>query len=91
MNPEARGVYNVTDGSPMSSTEFMERLARIAHLPPPPQVPMEEAQLTFSDQRLSFINESRRISNERMLKHLGVVLRYADVDEGIRASLSASG
>jgi nucleoside-diphosphate-sugar epimerase len=87
MNPEARGVYNVTDGAPMTSTEFMDRLARIAGLPPPPQVPMEEAQLTFSDQRLSFINESRRISNERMLKDLGVKLRYANLDEGIRASL----
>ena len=48
---------------------------------------MEEAQLTFSPDRLSFLNESRRVSNERMLKHLGVKLRYADLDEGIRASL----
>ena len=36
--------------------------------------------------RLSFLNESRRVSNDRMLKHLGVVLKYADVEAGIRAS-----
>ena len=36
---------------------------------------MEEAQLTFSPERLSFLNESRRVSNERMLKHLGVELK----------------
>jgi nucleoside-diphosphate-sugar epimerase len=86
-NPEARGVYNVTDGRPLSSTTFINMVAKAAGLPPPPQVSMEEAQLTFSPERLSFLNESRRVSNDRMLKHLGVVLRYADVEAGIRASL----
>lgn len=86
-NPEARGVYNVTDGQPLSSTAFINLVAKVAGLPAPPQVSMEEAQLTFSPERLSFLNESRRVSNERMLKHLGVALRYADVEAGIRASL----
>jgi nucleoside-diphosphate-sugar epimerase len=86
-NPEARGVYNVTDGKPLSSTAFMNLVAKVAGLPPPPQVSMEEAQLTFSPERLSFLNESRRVSNERMLKHLGVVLKYGNVEEGICASL----
>ena len=86
-NPEARGVYNVTDGQPFSSTTFMNLVAKVAGLPPPPTVSMEEAQLTFSPERLSFLNESRRVSNERMLKHLGVVLKYSDVEAGIRASL----
>jgi len=86
-NSEARGVYNVTDGRPLSSTTFINMVAKAAGLPPPPQVSMEEAQLTFSPERLSFLNESRRVSNERMLKHLGVVLKYADVEAGIRASL----
>ncbi len=89
-NPEARGVYNVTDGQPFSSTAFINLVAKVAGLPAPPQVSMEEAQLTFSPQRLSFLNESRRVSNERMLKHLGVVLKYADVEAGIRASLPAT-
>ena len=88
-NPEARGVYNVADGNACSATEFAEKVASLAGLPPPPQVSMEEAQLTFSPERLSFINESRRVSNERMLKHLGVQLRFADMEAGIRASLSA--
>ena len=87
-NPEARGVYNVTDGQPFSSTAFINLVAKAAGLPAPPQVSMEEAQLTFSPERLSFLNESRRVSNERMLKHLGVVLKYADVEKGIRASLA---
>jgi nucleoside-diphosphate-sugar epimerase len=87
MNPEARGVYNVTDGSSISATTFVRKVAELAHLPDPPQVSMVEAQLTFTPERLSFLNESRRVSNERMLKHLGVKLKYADYVEGIRASL----
>lgn len=89
-NPDARGVYNVTDGNSISSTEFLDRLAQITGLPQAPRVSMDEAQLTFSIERLSFINESRQVSNERMLKHLGVQLRYGDVDAGIRASLDPS-
>jgi nucleoside-diphosphate-sugar epimerase len=87
-NQEARGVYNVTDGNSISTTAFIDEVARLARLPLPPRVTMEEAQLTFSPERLSFINESRRISNERMLKHLGVTPRYADIEAGIRASLA---
>ena len=86
-NLEARGVYNITDGNSCSSTEFLDHVARLADLPPPPRVSMDEAQLTFSPERLSFLNESRRVSNDRMLKHLGVKLRYGDMDEGIRQSL----
>ena len=86
-NKEARGVYNVTDGNSISSTSFIDLVAELTGLPPPPQVSMEEAQLTFSPERLSFLNESRRVGNDRMLKHLGVKLRYADVKAGIRASL----
>lgn len=87
LNPEARGVYNVTDGNACTSTEFLDRVAALAGLPPAPRVSMDEAQLTFTPERLSFLNESRRVSNERMVKHLGVQPRYTDRDEGIRASL----
>ncbi|HEU4487279.1 MAG TPA: NAD-dependent epimerase/dehydratase family protein [Povalibacter sp.] len=87
LNPEARGVYNVTDGNACSATHFLDRLAALTDLPPAPRVSLDEAQLTFSQDRLSFLNESRRVSNERMLKHLGVRLRYADMDAGIRQSL----
>jgi len=86
-NPEARGAYNVSDGNAISATEFLDRVARLADLPMPPRVSLDEAQLTFSAERLSFLSESRRVSNERMLRHLGVALTYADVDAGIRQSL----
>jgi nucleoside-diphosphate-sugar epimerase len=84
---EARGVYNITDGNSVSSTEFMRRVAEIAGASAPVEVSREEARRTMSAERLSFMDESRRVSNKRMLAELGVRLRYADIDSGIRASL----
>ncbi len=89
--PDARGIYNITDGLPMNSTAFLLRVARAAGLPDPPQISMDEAQLVLSPSRLSFLNESRQVSNRRMLHDLKVQLRYADVDAGIRQSLEEEG
>lgn len=82
----ARGVYNVSDGNAHTLTEFLNRVAAAAELPPPPQISLDEAQLTFDPERLSFF-ESRRVSNRRMREELGIQLKYADLDVGIRASL----
>lgn len=88
-NPEARGVYNASDGNYLTGTAFTRLVATLAGLPMPRQISMDEAQLTFSPMRLSFLNESRRVSNQRLLRHLGVKLRYADLEAGIAASLAA--
>ena len=87
-NAEARGVFNVTDGNSVSATEFVLRVAAMSGLPPPPQISLEEARLTLSPQRLSFLEESRRVSNRRLLSELAVKLKYASLDAGIRASLA---
>ena len=86
-NREACGIYNISDGHPLSSSAFYLKVARLSGLPDPPRVAMDEAQLTFTPERLSFLAESRRVCNRRMLTHLGVKLKYADLDAGIRASL----
>lgn len=86
-NEEARGVFNVTDGNSMSSTEFMRRVADIAQLPAPVEVSLEEARVTMSAERMSFLDESRRVGNQRMIAELSIKLKYADIDAGIRASL----
>ena len=82
-----RRIYNVTDGSPDSHTEFLQRVARICGLPLPPLVSRAEAEKTFSPLTWSFLADSRRVDNRRMLEELGVSLRYRDLDTGIRASL----
>lgn len=82
-----RRIYNVTDGSDESLTAYLQRVARVCNLPPPPLIGREEARERLSAAAWSFLAESRRVDNRRMVQELGVRLAYADLDEGIRASL----
>jgi nucleoside-diphosphate-sugar epimerase len=86
--PQAgRRIYNVTDGTDDSLTAYLQRVARIANLPPPPFISRADAQKTYSAMSWSFLSESRRVGNQRMLDELRVALAYHDLDAGIRASL----
>ena len=82
-----RRIYNVTDGSDDSLTDYLLRVARIGSLPLPPLVSRAQARNALSSTSWSFLSESRRVDNRRMLQELGVVLKYPDLDAGIRASL----
>ena len=55
----------------------------------PPRVPRSTAQEQLSLMLLSFMNESRRLDNQRMLRELGVRLRFPNVVAGLRSGLSA--
>lgn len=80
-------VVNVTDGSDESLTAFLERVAHISQLPPPPLISRSDAEAASSQASWSFLRESRRVSNRRLLDELAVTLAYGDLDAGIRASL----
>jgi nucleoside-diphosphate-sugar epimerase len=82
-----RRIYNVTDGSEDSLTAYLQRVARLANLPAPPLVTREHARRTYTESSWSFLAESRRVDNRRMLGELGFELAYRDLDDGIRASL----
>jgi len=76
-------VYNVSDGHPGNMTDYFFRVADAAGLPRPPVVSREEAQQVLSPGMLSFLNDSRRMDNTRLLKELGITLRYHDLDTGL--------
>ena len=80
-------IYNVTDGTDDSLTAYLGRVARLGNLPPPPLISLSEARNTLSAAALSFLLESRRVGNRRMLAELGVTLAFDDLDAGILASL----
>jgi nucleoside-diphosphate-sugar epimerase len=79
------GIYNVGDGDTRSATWFA--FARQCGLPPPPIVSRTQAQQQLSAERLSFLNESRRLDLTRMVTILKPRLQYADAADGIAASL----
>jgi nucleoside-diphosphate-sugar epimerase len=89
--PGPGGVFNVADGSEMSSTDFALETARLAGLPAPPLLSREKASRAMSPGRWSFMRESRRLDSRRMREQLGVRPRYADPVRGLRASLLEMG
>ena len=80
------GVYNVGDGDHRSAHWFTNEVARQLELPAPPEISLAEAQEQFSPQRLSFMTESRIVDTARMRDVLGVTPRYANPEDGIKAS-----
>ncbi|EIJ35642.1 NAD-dependent epimerase/dehydratase [Thiothrix nivea DSM 5205] len=79
----AGAVYNATDGHPSTMTDYFNTVADYAGLPRPPQVSMEEAQMSMSAGMLSYLQESRRIRNDKLLTELGIRLQYPSLAAGL--------
>lgn len=88
-DPHASGIYNVSDGQPTSMTDYFNRIAALYGLPRPPQIGMAEARERLSPAMLSFLEESRRIDNRRLLGLPGFELRYPDLASGLAACHAA--
>lgn len=76
-------VYNVSDGTDSNMTEYFFTLADYFHLPHPPAVDWETAEKTISKGMLSYLRESRRVDNSRMLSELHIQLKYPDLLAGL--------
>ncbi len=87
---EAGEIFNVSDGHPSTMTEYFLAVAEQVGLPRPPLVSLEEARRVMTPLMISYLTESRRMDNTRMLKRLGVKLRYPTLAEGLPASLAGS-
>ncbi len=81
----ANTVYNVSDGHPSNMTDYFFRVADAAGLPRPPQVSLAEAETALSAGMLSFLNDSRRMSNEKLLRELDISLRYPELAAGLKS------
>jgi len=81
------GIYNIGDGDFRSPSWFSNEVARQSELAAPPAISWADAQNEFSEMRLSFLRESRRIDTRKMREVLGVIPRYSNPEDGIRASL----
>ena len=76
-------VYNASDDGPMKMGEFFDLVADRSGLARPPRISREEAARLLPPELLSFMSESRRLSNRRMKAELGVRLRYSTARDGV--------
>ena len=77
------GIYNVTDGHPGTMHEYFTAVAEKLGLPPPPAISLEEAGTRLSEGMLSYMAESRRIDNSKLLRDFGVGLQYPTLRDGL--------
>lgn len=77
-------VFNVTDGSPGKISEYLQAACVVLGMPPLAEISMRAAQMQLSAGMLSYLSESRKISNEKMLSILKVTLTYPDFKVGLR-------
>lgn len=76
-------VYHASDDGEFTMGDYYELVARIAGLPAPRRVSLDEARRTLGAMTLSFMGESRRLDNTRLKRELRVALRYPTVVEGL--------
>jgi nucleoside-diphosphate-sugar epimerase len=81
-------VYHTVDDSALKMGDYFDQVATAFKLPRPPRVPRAELSKQVSPMLLSFMSESRRLSNERMKTELGVRLRWPAVSD-LLASLQS--
>ncbi|MDH4009050.1 MAG: SDR family oxidoreductase [Desulfuromonadales bacterium] len=77
-------IFNVSDGQPGTMTQYFNLVSDLLDLPTLPQVDMEEAKRVMNPMMLSYLTESRRMDNRKMIDQLGVILRYPNLEAGLK-------
>ena len=84
-HPHPGAIYNVCDDDPAPPQDVIAHAARLLGLPVPAEIPFDQADL--SPMAASFYAESKRVSNARIKRDLGITLRYPSYREGLAALL----
>lgn len=77
-------IFNVSDGQPGTMTQYFNLVSELLDLPPLPQVDMEEAKRVMNPMMLSYLTETRRMDNRKMIDQLGVTLTYPNLKAGLK-------
>ena len=85
--PNPGAIYNMCDNDPAPPQDVIGYAAELLGVPLPEAVDFEVAEMT--PMARSFYAESKKVSNTRILKELGVTLRYPDYRTGLEALLAA--
>ncbi|HEY9052594.1 MAG TPA: SDR family oxidoreductase [Gammaproteobacteria bacterium] len=83
-NDTLTGIYNCADGHPTTMYDYFTKVAKAHKLPAPPVISLAQAKKELSSGMLSYMEESRRISNTKLLRDFNLSLQYPDLDAGLK-------
>ena len=78
-------IYNVCDNESSTMSDYFIAVAQHAGLPLPEEIDWQQAEKELSPAMLSYLHESRRIDNSKMLRELNIKLAYPTLKEGLAA------
>jgi len=78
-NPRVQGLFNVNDNEPSTLYDYFLAVAKTFGLQPPPVISREKLSLKIS----SYLDESRRIDNSKLLSLLNYSLKYPTLNDGL--------
>ena len=81
-------IINVSDGTPITSTEYYLKIYDELEIEYPPFIKMKEAGKYYSEERMSFMSESRILDVTKMNRLFGDCIKYSNISDGIKRSLS---
>jgi nucleoside-diphosphate-sugar epimerase len=81
-------VLNATDDEPAPSADVIAEAARLLGMPPPPEIPFDQAVSTMSEMGRSFWSENRRVANTLTKRATGWTPGYASYREGLAGVLA---
>jgi nucleoside-diphosphate-sugar epimerase len=85
----AQRVVHAVDDTRLKMGDYFDRVADACALPRPPRITRAQAEATLEPTLLSFMRESRQLSNRRLRDELKVRLRYPSVDDFLRERAGA--
>ena len=83
--PNPGAAYNLADDEAAPPQDVILHACELLGIEPPPEVPIEEAEL--SDMAASFYRDNKRVRNRRIKDELGVTLRWPDYRLGLKGLL----
>ena len=84
-------IYHAVDAHPLKMGDWFDSCADAFGLPRPPRVNRAEAEKVLSEALLSFLRESRQLSNARTTHELRLKYRYPTSDDLLREIRQARG
>ena len=84
-NGSSNRLYNAVDDTCIKMGDYFDLVADHFHLPRPPRLPREQLEKQVSPMMLSFMSESRRMSNARIKQEWGFRFLYPQVTDGFKS------
>ena len=78
------GIYNCCDGHPSTMNDYFMKVADTVGIERPAEISLQQAKAELSAGMMSYLAESKRISNKKLLDNFKTQMKYPDLEAGLK-------